>query len=120
MVQSERFKTVGSTARDSLDGHYQSYLLEYKHSQKRFEEGLAELVKNDELFDVPPQSLFRGSEDTDLKKDVSEMKRYLQSAKGWMKTTQGEIETLASVSILSRYNSLICLQFALARGSRTC
>ncbi|KLO20438.1 hypothetical protein SCHPADRAFT_6311 [Schizopora paradoxa] len=94
MVQSDRFKFVGSSAQDALDGHHSSYLLEAKHHKKRYEDVLTELVKNDEQFDIHPQTLFRTGEDTERKKDMAEIKRYLESARNWMETTQGEIEAM--------------------------
>lgn len=81
MRQSERFKSVGSSARDLLEGHYSAYHLEARHNRKCYEDSLAELVKTDEQFDIHPQTLFRTGEDSKRKKDIAEIKRYLESAR---------------------------------------
>lgn len=96
MVRSDRFRTVGSSARDVLDGQRSGCMLEVEHRKKCYDDALAELVKDDERFDIPPQALFRNGEDTDRKKDLAEIKRYLESARNWMESTQGEIETLVN------------------------
>ncbi len=97
MVRSERFGSVGSSARDVLEGHRTAYFLEVEHRRKAYEDALAELVKDDERFDIPPHVLLRSGEETNRKKDLAEMKRYLESAQNWMEATQGDIETLVII-----------------------